>query len=152
MRIEIVFINGVSKIFLFDNNDLIKQLKKNIVDSGIDELSNIDNAVCVLKYKGLDLEDDLSLYDYDVNDGDRIHFLVRSQPINIKKDSPTVYESISSSPSIGKQPITIYKKDRESEILSVLSSINERLTNVESEIKYLTKCVEDKEKESLLFQ
>ena len=73
MRIEIVFINGVSKIFLFDNNDLIKQLKKNSWIR-IDELSNIDNAVCVLKYKGLDLEDDLSLFDYDVNDGDRIHF------------------------------------------------------------------------------
>ena len=152
MKIEIVFINGASKILMFDPNEQIKQLKKTVVDSGLDELSNIDNAVCVFKYKGLDLEDDLSLYDYNVKDNDRIHFLVRSQPINIKKDSPTVYESISSSPAIGKQPINIIKKDRESEILSVLSLINERLTNVESEIKYLTKCVEDKEKETFIFQ
>lgn len=145
MNIDIVFINGTSKSFVFDVNEQLKYLKQDIVNSGLDELSNIDNAICVLKYKGIDLQDELSLTDYNINDHDRIHFLVRSQPINIKKDSPTVYESISSSPSIGNQPINLVKKDRDSEILTILNLVNERLSNIEHEIKYLTKYVENKE-------
>ena len=154
MNIDIVFINGLSKSFIFNTNNQLKELKQDIVNSGLDELSNIDNAVCVLKYKGIDLDDELSLKDYNVNEHDRIHFLVRSQPINIKKDSPTVYESISSSPAIGTQSINFIKRDRDAEILTILNLISERLNNVESEIKYLTKCVESKETEGndLLFK
>jgi len=152
MKIEIVFINGINKSFVFDKNSQIKNLKQDIINSGLDELSNIDNAVCILKFKGIDLDDELSLLDYNVEESNRIHFLVRSQPINIIKDSPTVYESISSSPHIGKQPINIVKKDKETEILSILTLISERLNNVENEIKYLTKCVEEKETEKLIFE